>query len=205
MPTTPASPSARTDAQSRRAQIVEAAFVVIAEKGLEGLRTRDVAARAGLNISTLHYHVGNKQRLVEHVVDRVGELFATALPPLPADPTPLDELRQYFTAQAHRERAHPTLSAVHAETLLRARRDPALREAYTTQHTTWRAHVEATLRRGIDAGLLRADLDAPACAAIVTAFILGSNLQYRLAPSAFDRDAATEALLSTWLKDAVPA
>src|SRR6185437_3442673 len=41
---------------AQRRELVLAAFNLIAEKGFEGLRTRDVAQRADLNIATLHYY-----------------------------------------------------------------------------------------------------------------------------------------------------
>ncbi len=44
-----------THADERRRSLVLAAYDLIAEKGFEDLRTRDVAARAGVNIATLHY------------------------------------------------------------------------------------------------------------------------------------------------------
>jgi AcrR family transcriptional regulator len=39
----------------RRQELVLAAFHQIAERGFEGLRTREVAAEARVNIATLHY------------------------------------------------------------------------------------------------------------------------------------------------------
>ena len=41
--------------ERRREQLVLAAFHQVAEHGFEGLRTREVAAEAGVNIATLHY------------------------------------------------------------------------------------------------------------------------------------------------------
>src|SRR3954470_10696985 len=66
----------------RRAELVEAAYQLIAEKGIEGLRTRDVAARVGINISTLHYHFDTKEKLIAGVVDYATHLFQTVKVPL---------------------------------------------------------------------------------------------------------------------------
>ena len=50
--------------ESRRHDLVQAAFRGIAERGFEGLRTRDVAADAGVNIATLHYYFPTKEALI---------------------------------------------------------------------------------------------------------------------------------------------
>ena len=49
----------------RRLALLQAAFDVVAQAGFEGLRTRAVADRAGVNIATLHYYFPSKQKLVE--------------------------------------------------------------------------------------------------------------------------------------------
>ena len=44
-------------------KILAAAESVFAEQGYDGARTRDIAARAGVNVSTLHYHYKSKEDL----------------------------------------------------------------------------------------------------------------------------------------------
>jgi AcrR family transcriptional regulator len=44
----------RESGDDRRLAIAAAARAIIVEKGLEGLRTRDIAKRVGINIATLH-------------------------------------------------------------------------------------------------------------------------------------------------------
>src|SRR5262245_45774947 len=76
-----AEPAARgrpaRDADDRRKDLLEAAYALIAERGLEGLRTREIAARAGVNISTLHYYFGTKDALVVAVLEHVRDTFTS--------------------------------------------------------------------------------------------------------------------------------
>src|SRR6266567_243915 len=58
-----------THGDERRRSLVLAAYDLIAEKGFEELRTRDVAMRTGVNIATLHYYFASKEDLIEGVVD----------------------------------------------------------------------------------------------------------------------------------------
>lgn len=49
--------------QSTKDRILRAAQDVFAEKGFEGASTREIAARADVNISSLHYHWDSKETL----------------------------------------------------------------------------------------------------------------------------------------------
>src|SRR5580692_8395078 len=82
----------------RRAALLQAAFDVIAEAGFEGLRTRAVAERAGVNIATLHYYFPSKQALVEGVAQFLGAKFVAFHGPAgsPTGYSALDRLRQEF-------------------------------------------------------------------------------------------------------------
>lgn len=53
--------------------IVEAAARLFAEHGYDGVGTRQIAAAVGLNIATVHHHVGSKHALYERVL---AEFFA---------------------------------------------------------------------------------------------------------------------------------
>ena len=73
--------SRRESGDERRIAIARAARALIIGKGLEGLRTRDIAERVGINIATLHYHVPSKEALValckKHGIVRL-EVFGSA-------------------------------------------------------------------------------------------------------------------------------
>lgn len=52
-------------------RIIRAAAILFARHGFHGVTTREIAAAAGLNIATVHYHVGSKQDLY----NKVHELY----------------------------------------------------------------------------------------------------------------------------------
>ena len=72
-PTHPLGKRCPTD--GRRAAIATAARALIVEKGIEGLRTRDIAERVGINVATLHYHVPSKEALIELVAESLKREF----------------------------------------------------------------------------------------------------------------------------------
>ena len=77
---------AREAPGSTKARILAAAEEVFAARGFEGASTRDIAARAGVNISSLHYHWESKERLyftVFHdIYDRIVDVLSSTLAPL---------------------------------------------------------------------------------------------------------------------------
>ena len=67
--------------EETRRQILEAASRAFAESGFVGATTRTVAARAGVNVATLHYHYGSKEGLYRAVLAHVSR---GSLPEVPA-------------------------------------------------------------------------------------------------------------------------
>ena len=67
-----------------KARILAAAEAVFAAKGFDGASTREIAAAAGVNISSLHYHWESKETLYfavfEHVYDRILGVVRSAIP-----------------------------------------------------------------------------------------------------------------------------
>jgi AcrR family transcriptional regulator len=59
-----------------RAQILEAALVIFGERGIHAATLREIAARAGLTLSGLHWHFRNKQELIAALADHIPVLPA---------------------------------------------------------------------------------------------------------------------------------
>ena len=57
--------------QDRKRELVEIAYRLIADNGLEGFRIRQVAAAANMDNGTLHYHFPSKEALIQGVVDHL--------------------------------------------------------------------------------------------------------------------------------------
>jgi AcrR family transcriptional regulator len=99
---------AREAPGSTKARILKAAEEVFAARGFEGASTREIAARAGVNISSLHYHWASKETLylaVFHdVFDSIVEVVRRTLghvePPEQHDAIDriMRQLFEYFTA-----------------------------------------------------------------------------------------------------------
>jgi len=173
--TAPRGRTQRGKAQCRA--LVEAAFELIAAEGFEGLRTRDVAARAGVNVATLHYYFVTKEDLIRAVVERLWEEFvAFGAPAVPARPlrAPLENLRQELVDLERHVRERPATFIVLFEIVLRSLRNPAISAMTRDLNTRWERYIETLLIEGVRQGAFRADLDTAATAADIVALLNGT-------------------------------
>ena len=158
---------------ARRRALVEAAFRRLAEHGFEGLRTRDVAADAGINVATLHYHFPTKESLIRAVVLHGLQRFAVAIP---RGGSPAQQLRMHLEAVRDILKTDQQLTRVLAEVALRAPRDRGLAEVFDASDDRWNAILREILQQGVAAGEFSADVDVRGAAAVIVATIRGVSL-----------------------------
>lgn len=158
----------RESGDDRRQAIANAARAIIVEKGLEGLRTRDIAARVGINIATLHYHVPSKEALIALVAESIRHDFRTQSLRRSRDgKTGLEQLHMEFDDFRETVREMPELIIILTELGERARRDETIGAIVNPLHYFWRSQIIDIYRLGITDGSFRTDLD-PEAAAIIT-------------------------------------
>lgn len=163
---------------ARRQELVQAAYQLIAEKGFEGFRTREVADKVGIHHATLHHHFATKEALVQAVVDQiVQELVHTHAPSRVEPDTALGELQNHFTDLLFQMEQCPERFTVLNELLLRARHDPAIAKILKANDLAWHAFLVELLERGSAQGVLQASLDLQSAAQIMMALIKGFTLQ----------------------------
>lgn len=159
----------RESGDDRRSAIALAARQIIAEKGLEGLRTRDIAARVGINIATLHYHVPSKEALVALVAESLRHDFKAQALRHPRDgKTALERLHLEFDDFRETVAEMPELIIILTELVERARRDAAVAAIMLPMRDFWRNQIADIYRLGIADGSFRPDLDPEAAALITT-------------------------------------
>jgi AcrR family transcriptional regulator len=166
-----------TEQVDRRKSLLQATFDVIATSGFEGLRTRAVAERAGVNIATLHYYFPTKQALVEGLAQFLSGIFAglhAPLPPSTGRPA-LDHLRQEFIDAQFYHEHYPELGVVIQELTLRSNRDPAVKAALSSLVSSWRSWVESIVRQGIADRTFRQDLDVETTIPMLMAVFAGDS------------------------------
>lgn len=192
--------------QAQREALVRAAFELIAERGFEGLRTRDVAARGHVNIATLHYYFATKEDLIRAVVLKMKDDFSNVHPLYgePGAEEPLEELRRELRDVEYQARTIPATFTVLFELFLRGLRDPAIRAILQELDAHWQEHIGSYLTDGVREGDFRADLDIPATAAALITFIKGLLVQALLHGEEYPMHAVTTQM-ERWLTEHVRA
>jgi AcrR family transcriptional regulator len=159
--------------EKRREELVRAAFNQIAERGFEGLRTREVAAEVGVNIATLHYYFPTKESLIRGVLEHAIGRFRSTLAP---HGSPSDQLRNHLRAVRGLLVDEPELASVMGELALRSARDKSIAAMMTEMYDMWHATMRGLLRRAAKAGDLRQELDSDGVAAVVVATLTAMTL-----------------------------
>jgi AcrR family transcriptional regulator len=170
---TPASAQKATPKEERRQALVQAAFNQIAERGFEGLRTREVAAEVGVNIATLHYYFPTKEALIRGVVELSMQRFRSTLAPHGSS---ADRLRNHLRAVQRLLQEEPQLGAVMGELALRSARDAAIARITEETNDAWHRTVRGLLRRAARDGHLRPELDSDDVASLVVATLTSMTL-----------------------------
>lgn len=85
--------------EARRAQIVRCAIEVIAEVGYPQASVRKIAERVGVAMSVVLYHFGNKDLLVEAVIEHMFRTgLAVIVPAVDAESSAPEKLSAYIRA-----------------------------------------------------------------------------------------------------------
>jgi AcrR family transcriptional regulator len=150
--------------------IARATFEAIAEDGVEGMSIEGVAARAGVSKATIYRRYASKEALIVAIVGR--------LRPPPAAPADTGSFESDFKALVggQERRARDVGTLIVPRLIAATLNNPGFRELLIERMIEpFRARIAEILRRGIERGELRADLDVDAA----VDFLHGS-LVYRL-------------------------
>lgn len=147
------------DGPDRKAQIINSALGLMSNHGVAGTTTARIAADVGVSEPALYRHFKNKREILLAALDEVSArliLYTTSA----ADPDSgdLERLRQmsaafYDFVMSHPEETRTLFDAVSAV------RDDEMRAEIRLKFAQLLEVVAAVLRRGVERGAFRGDLD----------------------------------------------
>jgi AcrR family transcriptional regulator len=168
----------RDEQGKRKTALLQATFDVIAEVGFEGLRTRAVAERAGVNVATLHYYFPSKQELVEGLAQFLGAKFVLLHGPAP-EPSgfpALDRLRQEFSDGRYYREYEPKMLLVMEEFGLRGKRDSEVGKVVEMMYGHWRHGLEEIVAGGIAEGTFRQEFGKEETLTMLQSLLSGASI-----------------------------
>jgi AcrR family transcriptional regulator len=190
-------PGSKSAEETRRAQIITAAYEVACERGLEGLTVRRVADAAGLSHGLVHFHFKTKAALLSALLDQVlaRTTSAQVQPEQGTLVSPLERLLglvRHELVRLTRDRRHIRLffdfwilGTRHLD--IRAK----LRAELHRYRETFRALAEEVVQ--LEPDRFRG-ITAAGMAAIAVAFVKGCAVQSVIDPRAFEVDEVTKAV-----------
>jgi AcrR family transcriptional regulator len=159
----------------RRRAIVAAATEHFAREGYRGTGIAAIAKEAGVTTGGVLHHFGSKEGLLVAVLQQRDREAVAAFESHPAD-TVADELDRWVAVAAWNE-DRAAVAALHTVLLAESiAADHPARAFFVERNRAVVAVLAATLRRGVERGELRSDLDVEAKAAELHALIEGAHL-----------------------------
>lgn len=157
----------------------------MAELGIDRVRTRSIAERAGVNPALVHYHFGSVSALVlEAAQDALLRTLGPSLEAFQSGATLRDSIHAILVWLDRYGEATPG-STILAEAMVKATRNRAFRKWATEASRRFRSIIEERLRVAREAGEIDSGQDL-AATAVVLAAALDGLLFHRLVDPRLD-------------------
>src|SRR4051794_2895899 len=198
--------ASRDEASRTRQRILRATVALMAEIGIDRVRTRTIAERAGVNPALVHYHFGSVSALVlEAAEDALRRELGPSLDVLQSGATMKASLRAVL-AWIERYGERTAGSTILAEAMVKATRDPSFRRWTKRASQRFRSVILERLEAARDAGELDPNQDLNA-AAVLLAASLDGLLFHRLVDPTLDviQTAAPLESMLRWSSHRAPA
>jgi len=144
------------DPRQRRAQLLDAAAAVFAEKGYHLAKVDDFVARVGVARGTFYLYFEDKRSIFEELVDRFMERLMDVVIPIELGDPAVDAreaLRANLLRVVERFDAEPALAKILLSTAVGI--DPGFDRKLVAFYDAITALLERALDQGVEAGLVR--------------------------------------------------
>lgn len=180
----------REEAETR---IIEAAALLLAEKGYEGFSLADVGDKAGYSRGLPGHHFGKRSDLLKRVAEATIETFYESVSKLPESDPGLPRLnaliRHYMISS--KDKIVRALVVILAQSVIDATLKPTVAALNSRALTALQREIE----QGIEFGNVRPDIDTKHHAELVYSLLRG-----QLGFSAFDPNFDSETLGETFIE-----
>jgi AcrR family transcriptional regulator len=154
--------------------ILEKAYGLAREDGLEGLSIGALASSTGMSKSGVFAHFGSREQLQLALLEWVGGRFIEFVKaPAVREPRGLPRLRKLAERWCEWGRIHQSGCVLLSAAVEYDGRDGELRQAVLRHQSGWRDELRRAIKLAIDVGHLRSDTDPTQLAFEIYALMLG--------------------------------
>lgn len=190
----------------RRAEILDAAQRCFARNGFHQASMQDICAEAGMSAGNLYRYFPSKEAIIAGICERDRAEAAESFAAVSRAPNFFEGLAEL--ARQHLVEKSAAEVGLCAEIMAESRRNPQVAKMFQGIEQDIRRGLSDMLRRAVDAGEIRADLDTDAAATILMTLADGISWRRAVDPS-FDPEAVLPMFLhmvgSLLAKPATPA
>jgi AcrR family transcriptional regulator len=184
--------------EESRAQVIDAAISVLADKGITGTSVQEIADAAGISKGSIHYHFASKEELLERVLQRCFERIEVRVREafeLPGGP--LERMnRALYEMWAVRRDGEPEVRVL-TELHVLARQNASIRKAFAAEMRKARQQmIDIGLKQLIEMGL-KPRVPVEVLPRMLVAKLDGLALQYELEPFSKEEEEAVLAAIHT--------
>lgn len=176
----------RKSADTRKAEIIDAALRIADRLGPERLTTEAVAAAVGLTQPGIFRHFPKKQDLWQAVAAHVGAAMEARWTKAHSpDAAPLDQIRVLIAAQLRLIESTPAIPAILFSRELHTK-NKGLRQAFLGLMGRFHRLIAGLVARARESGDLRSDLDADDAAFLIVGLVQGLAVRWSISGRHFD-------------------
>lgn len=180
--------------QNNRAQIVAAAYRLLAEKGYDSATMKEIAGAAGVAPGLIHYYFASKDELLREVLMEAGERYVKTVEQWCAELTRAQLQEVTFTEPKERVTREPEWFRLRCELFALGLRNPNFHDAISLMLSTGRQCIARLVQQIAGDAIANPE----AVAAVLLASFDGLALQ-KLADPTFDLDSAYQVLMQMFL------
>ena len=158
----------------RRQEILDAATIVFAAKGIVATTVRDISDRCGIHSGSLYHHFKSKEEMIaEILVPVVASLLETFDHIATQTDDPVEILRRGIAAAVKQTASNPDVARILQQNEQQIRDYPGLDEI-VRQRRSIRERIERAISDGISSSTFRSDIDPRVASMMLFDSVLGA-------------------------------
>jgi AcrR family transcriptional regulator len=197
----------RTQAQRTAesdSRMLRAALKLIAQHGYRGTSLAAIGAEAGYSRGLVNERFGSKDGLLWVLVKNMLRAYKRDVRASEVSRVGVDKLFSILDAHRRALELEEPIRALYALMFEAMGPIPQLQPEFQKLHAGFRADIDKTVREGIAAGVIRADVDPAAQAVLLLGTLRGIAFQWLLDRNAFSLDVAYAELKSNLRRTLTP-
>jgi AcrR family transcriptional regulator len=176
------------DHESRRQELVEAAWRVITRVGIDNVTIREIATESGYSTGTLAHYFRTKDDILRSALERADNEIKLRLERIPDDVHPATALRHVLQEALPLDDRRAVELTLDVNFWARALNQPSLRALQHRDHDVWREIVLDRVERARRDGAIDTTRSAVDTTDVLVAFVDGLGLQGLVYPELLTKD-----------------